>query len=319
MNALPQHAPSLPAPGSGRAALSLDALAVCVRALDPGSRALLDLSLRRRLPFEAMAGVLHTDPFDLARRRARAVARIAAELDLEGAGVVATVKAALARLPDDAWGVPVVRDDAQPVPNRAVQAESMAEAARALMERLREHREAVRAAAQEEEQPAGEQPTVEMEAVVDEPGPALAPADQPTVESEAIVLPAPEEWPAVAATPTAAAFSHHPAFAVEADDEAAALPPLAEALARAAASERAAADAEAQVDAPAPVAAQADPPPARPAPPTQPAPAPRATDRPAPPLAVPHAAEREPRRRLARGGLAIGLLLALLRLLFGRR
>src|ERR687889_2454563 len=115
MNALPSHAPFL-SPPPGRAALSMEALAMCVRALDPGSRALLDLSLRRRLPFEAMAGVLHTDPFDLARRRARAVARIAAELDLDGAGVVAAVKAALARLPDEAWCVPVASLEPAPAP-----------------------------------------------------------------------------------------------------------------------------------------------------------------------------------------------------------
>src|SRR3954469_17790954 len=135
MNALPSHAPFLSPPPGSRTSVSLEELAMCVRVLDPGSRALLDLSLRRCLPFEAMAGVLHTDPFDLARRRARAVARIAAELDLEGAGVVATVKAALSRLPDDAWCVPV------PVPapsppaeeQEAVQSEAMADAARALM------------------------------------------------------------------------------------------------------------------------------------------------------------------------------------------
>src|SRR5919107_1505129 len=115
MNALPSRAPYL-SPPPGRAALSMEALAMCVRALDPGSRALLDLSLRRRLPFEAMAGVLHTDPFDLARRRARAVARIAAELDLEGSGVVAVVKAALSRLPDDAWCVPVASLEPAPAP-----------------------------------------------------------------------------------------------------------------------------------------------------------------------------------------------------------
>jgi hypothetical protein len=34
---------------------------------------------------------------------------------------------------------------------------------------------------------------------------------------------------------------------------------------------------------------------------------------------VPHTVEREPRRRLARSGIIVGLLLALLRLLFGRR
>src|SRR4051794_12630249 len=149
MNALPSHAPFLSPPPGSRAAVSMEALAMCVRSLDPGNRALLDLSLRRRLPFEAMAGVLHTDPFDLARRRARAVARIAAELDLEGAGVVATVKAALSRLPEDAWCVPAVEPEPQPQPaavQEAVQAEAMADAARALMDKLREHRERVREA-----------------------------------------------------------------------------------------------------------------------------------------------------------------------------
>ena len=287
MSALPEHVRLLQTPP--RRTVSADALAECVRALDPGSRALLDLSLRRRLPFEAMAGVLHTDPFDLARRRARAVARIAAELDLEGAGVVATVKAALARLPDEAWGVPV----AKPAP--AVQAEAMAAAARALMEKLAAQRE-VMARATETETGAQDRPGSE-------------PDEQPTVETEAIVLPpepapAAQAWPAVAASPMAAAFSHHPAFAIEREDEAAALPPLAQALARAAESERAAAEAKEETVVP-------------PAP--EPVPAPTAAGRPAPPLADPPPGEREPRRRLARGGLLVGLLLAMLRLLFGRR
>src|SRR4051794_341311 len=163
MNALPSHAPFLSPPPGSRTAVSMEALAMCVRALDPGSRALLDLSLRRRLPFEAMAGVLHTDPFDLARRRARAVARIAAELDLGGAGVVATVKAALSRLPDDAWCVPVASPPAEV--QEAVQAEAMAEAARALMEKLREHRERVREASIAAGMDITDQPTVEMEVV----------------------------------------------------------------------------------------------------------------------------------------------------------
>ena len=326
MNALPHRQPFL-SPPPGRAAVSLEELAMCVRALDPGSRALLDLSLRRRLPFEAMAGVLHTDPFDLARRRARAVARIAAELDLEGAGVVATVKAALARLPDNAWCVPVT-EPPPPEPaaaaQEAVQAEAMAEAARALMDKLREQRERARQAS------AGDQPTVESEVVRLEEEAAEAgewsaaapepdPSEQPTVESEAIVLPPePEAWQPVAATPMAAAFSHHPAFAVEVDGEAEELPPLALALAQAAASEAAAAEirqaeaAEPEAEAPA-----ADQPTVE----TEALriPAPEAADRPAPPLTAPQAEQREPRRRLARGGLLIGLLLALARLLFGRR
>ena len=295
MNALPQPGAALPRAPVAPTRIAVDDLAACVRALDPGSRALLDLSLRRRLPFEAMAGVLRTDPFDLARRRARAVARIAAELDLEGAGVVATVKAALARLPDDAWGVPVKpaapaaprleppEVAPQPVALRAVQAESMAEAARALMENLRAVREDAAAAAPD-------------------------PAEQPTVETEAIVLPpepAADAWPAVAATPMAAAYSHHPAFAIEREDEetvdAAALPPLAEALARAADSERAAA-AEAAAP-PAPVVEEAPP---------------IVEPTPAPPVAPPPVVH-EPHRRLARGGLLVGLLLAIVRLLLGRR
>src|SRR4051794_19543781 len=166
MNALPSHAPFLSPPPGSRAAVSMEALAMCVRSLDPGNRALLDLSLRRRLPFEAMAGVLHTDPFDLARRRARAVARIAAELDLEGAGVVATVKAALSRLPDDAWCVPAVAPEPQPAAvQEAVQAEAMADAARALMDKLREHRERVREASIAAAMDIADQPTMEMEVV----------------------------------------------------------------------------------------------------------------------------------------------------------
>lgn len=300
MNALPNHTPLLP-PAPGRAALSLEELAICVRALDPGSRALLDLSLRRRLPFEAMAGVLHTDPFDLARRRARAVARIAAELDLEGAGVVATVKAALGRLPDDAWGVPIAPKAPAPLqPQASVQAESMADAARALMVKLEEQRARVREATDPREQP-----TVEREVVVLEP----EPADQPTVESDAVQAWEPVPGPPVAATDMAAAFAHHPAFAVEADDESAtSLPPLAQALARAAASERAATEA-AQI-------APAVPPPAPQPEARTPAPEPH---RPAPQLTAPPTVEREPGRRLARGGLLVGLLLWLVRVLVGRR
>jgi hypothetical protein len=136
MSAAPNQPPllRLPEPAVN---VSMQALEDCVRALDPASRALLDLSLRRRLPLEAMAVVLQTDPFDLARRRARAVARIAADLDLEGPGVVACVKTALSRMADEAWLVPLA-----PKP---VQAEEMASQARALMERLRERQAEERA------------------------------------------------------------------------------------------------------------------------------------------------------------------------------
>jgi len=80
--------------------LPLDDLHACVRRLDAGSRALLDLSVRRGLPDDAMAPILRTDPFHLAWRRARVLERLA---DALGAPPLAAVRAALAELPDDAW------------------------------------------------------------------------------------------------------------------------------------------------------------------------------------------------------------------------
>jgi hypothetical protein len=140
MSAAPNQPPLLTSAADPSVYVSMQALEECVRSLDPGARALLDLSLRRRLPLEAMAAVLHADPFDLARRRARSIARIAADLDLDGAGVVGSVKAALSRMAAEAWLVPVA------LPKPRVQAEEMASQARALMERLRERQAEERAA-----------------------------------------------------------------------------------------------------------------------------------------------------------------------------
>src|SRR2546429_9934826 len=70
-------------PGAPRAAVAIDRLAECVRSLDPASRALLDLSLRRRIGDDAMAPLLRIDPFNLAWRRARTIQRIAADLGLD--------------------------------------------------------------------------------------------------------------------------------------------------------------------------------------------------------------------------------------------
>src|SRR4051812_10918865 len=84
--------------------VAVDRLADCVRRLDPGTRALLDLSVRRRFRDDAMAPLLHTDAFHLAWRRARALERVAS--DLGGSGVpipLAKVRAALELLPAEAW------------------------------------------------------------------------------------------------------------------------------------------------------------------------------------------------------------------------
>ncbi|MEA2350409.1 MAG: hypothetical protein QOG86_1350, partial [Thermoleophilaceae bacterium] len=68
-------APSLQSLGSPRVAI--ERLEARVRALDPASRALLDLSLRRRMRDDDMAPLLRIDSFNLAWRRARTLERLA--------------------------------------------------------------------------------------------------------------------------------------------------------------------------------------------------------------------------------------------------
>jgi hypothetical protein len=86
----------------------LGRLAACVRALDPGARALLDLSLRRGLRDEAIAAIVHQDPFRLAWGRARAIERVAEEMGASGPAALRAVRMALPSLPDEAWGVPAL-------------------------------------------------------------------------------------------------------------------------------------------------------------------------------------------------------------------
>jgi hypothetical protein len=95
----------------------LDRLADCVRRLDPATRALLDLSVRRGVRDDQMAPILRTDPFHLAWRRARALERVAKELG--GAGRPAPlgdVRMALEALPREAWGLPGMGPPALPSP-----------------------------------------------------------------------------------------------------------------------------------------------------------------------------------------------------------
>jgi hypothetical protein len=99
------RAPSPLSPGSGR--VRMDGLVAGVRALDPASRALLDLSLRRRLRDDDMAPLLRIDAFNLAWRRARALERLASALGLADPAGLAQVRAALPYVPEDAWCVPL--------------------------------------------------------------------------------------------------------------------------------------------------------------------------------------------------------------------
>jgi hypothetical protein len=107
-------APSLH--GLGSAGVRLDGLEAGVRALDPASRALLDLSLRRQLRDDDMAPLLRVDAFNLAWRRARALERVASGLGLGHPAGLAQVRAALPHLPERAWGVPPALDSGPPPP-----------------------------------------------------------------------------------------------------------------------------------------------------------------------------------------------------------
>jgi hypothetical protein len=99
----------------------LDRLADCVRRLDPATRALLDLSVRRGVRDDQMAPILRTDPFHLAWRRARALERVANELgSAEGPAPLGDVRMALEALPREAWGLPGMGPPALPSPAPAV-------------------------------------------------------------------------------------------------------------------------------------------------------------------------------------------------------
>ncbi len=105
----------------------MDGLEACVRALDPASRALLDLSLRRRMRDDHMAPVLRVDAFNLAWRRARAIERVASSLGLDDPSGLAQVRAALPHLPERAWCVPLELEAGPPVDSDPATVEGSAE------------------------------------------------------------------------------------------------------------------------------------------------------------------------------------------------
>src|SRR4051794_3886997 len=111
-------------------AVPLDRLATCVQRLDPATRALLDLSVRRGVRDDQMAPILRTDPFHLAWRRARALEKIAGELgEGERAAPLGEVRMALEALPREAWGLPAAGAPALPAPEPAKGAELVPAAA----------------------------------------------------------------------------------------------------------------------------------------------------------------------------------------------
>jgi hypothetical protein len=102
----------------------LDRLAACVARLDPATRALLDLSVRRGVRDDVMAPILRTDPFHLAWRRARALETVAREVGSGGRPApLGEVRMALEALPREAWGLPGMGPPALPPPSKATGSE----------------------------------------------------------------------------------------------------------------------------------------------------------------------------------------------------
>ena len=71
--------------------------------LDPLSRALLDLSLRRGMPDEEIAGVLGVDVAEVERRRAEVLERLADDLGLRTRDARDELYATLPDLPKGLW------------------------------------------------------------------------------------------------------------------------------------------------------------------------------------------------------------------------
>src|SRR4051812_39220736 len=104
---------SLPAPLPSRARedapeqaprqVPQERLAEGVRRPDPGTRALLDLSVRRRFRDDAVAPLLKTDAVHPAWRRARALERVATAVGGDEPLPLGQVRAALEALPAEAW------------------------------------------------------------------------------------------------------------------------------------------------------------------------------------------------------------------------
>jgi hypothetical protein len=118
---MPEAALTVPLRTAG---VPLDRLATCVQRLDPATRALLDLSVRRGVRDDQMAPILRTDPFHLAWRRARALERIARELGSDHRPMpLGEVRMALEALPRDGWGLPAAGPPALPAPEPAGGAE----------------------------------------------------------------------------------------------------------------------------------------------------------------------------------------------------
>src|SRR5688500_9761456 len=85
-------------------AVPADRLPAALADLDPGNRALLDLSLRRGVSDAEIGELLRKQPDEVARGRDAVLGLLADALDLEGSDRRERVRRAVAELPDEAWG-----------------------------------------------------------------------------------------------------------------------------------------------------------------------------------------------------------------------
>jgi DNA-directed RNA polymerase specialized sigma24 family protein len=84
-------------------AVRMKELGAALGRLDPESRALLDLSLRRALSDEEVAEIVQVNAGELARRRDELLERLAEELGLHGREERDELFATLPDLPDSYW------------------------------------------------------------------------------------------------------------------------------------------------------------------------------------------------------------------------
>ncbi len=103
-------------------AVPADRLPGALADLDPGNRALLDLSLRRGVSDAEIGELLRKDPTDVARGRDAVLELLCDVLDVGGHDRRDRVRQAVAALPDDAWRPAAARAAATtppPEPERA--------------------------------------------------------------------------------------------------------------------------------------------------------------------------------------------------------
>ena len=71
--------------------------------LDPGTRALLDLAVRKRRDDSAIAEVLHVEADEVGRRRQEALDKLAADLGIDDREQREELVATLPDLPQEVW------------------------------------------------------------------------------------------------------------------------------------------------------------------------------------------------------------------------